>query len=226
LPYFLELMTFYSTSPVPRWVVEKPGNENDWFLPQKIVSNGPFTLHSWKVNDRIRLKKSESYWNHQETRSRSIDLYPTENLATALNLCLTGQLDWLPKSYPEDLAPRLRERDDFYAEPGLVVYFYRLNCERPPFNDRRVREAVNLAIDREVITRDVLGRGELPAHHIVPPGIPGYEPPGTGIRFDVERARELLAEAGYPNGKGLPEIGILFNTFETHRKIAEVVGDQ
>src|SRR5690606_31207092 len=104
LPYFRELMTFYSTSPVPRWVVEKPGNENDWFLPQKIVSNGPFTLHSWKVNDRIRLKKSESYWNHQETRSRSIDLYPTENLATALNLYLTGQLDWLPKSYPEDLA--------------------------------------------------------------------------------------------------------------------------
>lgn len=226
LPYFLELTTFYSTMPVPRWVVETPGNERDWFLPDKIVSNGPFELKSWKVNDRIRLVKSHTYWNAKETRSNIIDVYPTENATTSLNLYLTGQVDWLPKNYPEDLAPRLMRRDDFYKTPALVVYFYRLNCTRPPFNDKRVRQAINLAFDRTVITRDVLGRGELPAHTFVPPGIPGYESSETSIHFDVERARQLLAEAGYPEGKGLPEVGILYNTHEGHRKIAEVISDQ
>ena len=226
LPYFLELTTFYSTLPVPRWVVEVPGNERDWFLPDKIVSNGPFNLKSWKVNDRIRLVKNKTYWNADETRSNIIDVYPTENSTTSLNLYLTGQVDWVPKNYPEDLASQLKRRDDFYAVPGLVVYFYRLNCTRPPFDDKRVRQAINLGFDRAVITRDVLGRGELPAHTLVPPGIPGYQSSETNIRFDVKRARELLAEAGYPNGRGLPEVGILYNTHEAHRKIAEVISDQ
>ncbi len=226
LPYFLEITTFYPTLPVPRWVVEAPGNANDWFLPRKIVTNGAFTFKSWKVNDRIRLEKSQSYWARDETRSNVIDLFPSDSVTTALNLYLTGQVDWLPKEYPEDLAPRLKQRSDFYAVPGMVVYFYRLNCSRPPFNDKRVREAINLAIDRTVITRSVLGRGELPAYHLVPPGMPGYQPPKSGIRFDVERARRLLAEAGHADGKGLPEIGILYNTFEAHKKIAEVIADQ
>ena len=226
LPYFLEITTFYPTLPVPRWVVEAPGNANDWFLPRKIVTNGPFTFKSWQVNDRIRLEKSQSYWARDETRSNVIDLFPSDSVTTALNLYLTGQVDWLPKEYPEDLAPRLKQRPDFYAVPGMVVYFYRLNCSRPPFNDKRVREAINLAIDRTVITRSVLGRGELPAYHLVPPGMPGYQPPESGIRFDVERARRLLAEAGHADGKGLPEIGILYNTFEAHKKIAEVIADQ
>lgn len=226
LPYFLEVTTFYSTLPVPRWVVEAPGNANDWFLPHKIVTNGPFVFKSWKVNDRIRLEKSLSYWARDETRSNRIDLLPVDSVTTALNLYLTGQVDWLPKEYPEDLAPRLKERSDFYAVPGMVVYFYRLNCSRPPFDDKRIRQAINLAIDRTVITRSVLGRGELPAYHLVPPGMPGYQPPASGIRFDVQRARELLAEAGHPDGKGLPEIGILYNTFEAHKKIAEVIADQ
>lgn len=226
LPYFLEITTFYPTMPVPRWVVEAPGNANDWFLPEKIVSNGPFVFKSWKVNDRIRLEKSLSYWARDETRSNTIDLLPIENVTTSLNMYLTGEVDWLPKAYPEDLGPRLQERKDFYAVPAMIVYFYRLNCSRPPFNDKRVREAINLAIDRTVITRDVLGRGELPAYLIVPPGMPDYQPPRSSIRFDVKRARQLLAEAGFPDGKGLPEIGILYNTLEAHKKIAEVVADQ
>src|SRR5690606_29467856 len=115
LPYFLEITTFYPTMPVPRWVVEVVGNERDWFLPDKIVSNGPFELESWKVNDRIRLRKSETYWARGETRSNTIDAYPVENATTSLNMYLTGEVDWIPKGYPEDLAPRLKQREDFYA---------------------------------------------------------------------------------------------------------------
>ncbi len=129
-------------------------------------------------------------------------------------------------SYPQDLAPDLRKRPDFYIGPALIVYYYRINCTRKPFDDARVRQALNLAVDREQITRDVLGVGQLPADHLVPPGIRGYTQPETGIRYDVARARQLLAEAGFPNGNGFPKFGILYNTLEAHKKIAEVIADQ
>jgi ABC-type transport system substrate-binding protein len=78
---------------------------------------------------------------------------------------------------------------DFYIGPALIVYYYRINTTRKPFNDVRVRRALNLAVDREQITRDVLGVGQLPAHHFVPPGIRGYQPPDTAIRYDVQKRR-------------------------------------
>jgi oligopeptide transport system substrate-binding protein len=101
-----------------------------------------------------------------------------------------------------------------------------VNAARPPLDDPRVRMALALAIDRDTLVRDVLRRGELPALHVVPPGVPGYEPPPSGLGFDPERARRLLAEAGYPGGRGLRTLGLLFNTLEDHRKIAEWVADQ
>jgi oligopeptide transport system substrate-binding protein len=89
-----------------------------------------------------------------------------------------------------------------------------------------VRHALNLAVDRQVIVDTVLGLGQIPASTFVPPGMAGYESPASSIRLDPQRAKALMAEAGYPDGKGFPDVGILFNTFETHKKIAEVVADQ
>jgi oligopeptide transport system substrate-binding protein len=140
---------------------------------------------------------------------------------------LTDEVDWLPsKAYPQDLAPDLRQRKDFYIGPALIVYYYRINCTRKPFDDPRVRQAINLAIDREQITRDVLGVGEVPASGFVPPSLRGYTPPESGISYDVARARKLLAAAGFAEGRGFPKFGILYNTLEAHKKIAEVVADQ
>ena len=221
--YFLEITSFYPTFPVPRWAVERG---DDWFLPGKIVSNGPFRLVSWRVNDRIRLVRSDTYWGRDEVRLESIDALAIENETTALNLYLTGQVDWLPSSYPSDLVDRLRVRPDFYSGPAMIVYYYRFNCERPPFDDRRVRQAIGLAIDRHLIVEEVLGLGQLPAAHLVPPGMSGYEVPPSALGFDRNRARALLAEAGYPGGAGFPEVGILYNTSEAHKKIAEVIADQ
>lgn len=226
LPYFFDILTFYPTMPAPRWVVEQEGNARDWFMPDKIVSNGPFRLEKWTVNDRIRLVKNETYWDKDSVKSDTIDAYAMENVTTSLNMYLTGEVDWVPKQYPEELSPQLRDRDDFYVGPAMVVYYYQINCTRPPLDNPKVRKALNLAIDRTEITRDVLGRGEVPAAHMVPPGMPGYTPPKSEVRFDVPAARKLLAEAGFEGGKGFPEIGILFNTFEAHRKIAEVIADQ
>ncbi len=225
-PYFLELTAFYPAFPVPRWAIETSSGRN-WFLPGHIVSNGPFNLTEWRVGDHIRLERSETYWGRADVKLHTVDVLPIENTTTGLNLYLTGEADWMPQnSYPQDLAPDLRKRADFYIGPALIVYYYRINCTRKPFDDARVRQALNLAVDREQITRDVLGVGQLPADHLVPPGIRGYTPPETGIRYDVARARQLLAEAGFPDGKGFPKFGILYNTLEAHKKIAEVIADQ
>jgi oligopeptide transport system substrate-binding protein len=225
-PYFLALTAFYALLPAPRWVIEVPGNADDWFLPEKIVSNGPFRLEGWRINDKIRLERSVSYWGRDDVRLERVDVLPIENEATALNLYLTGGVDWLPAVYPGDLVDMLRERDDFYAQPGLAIYFYKLNTSRPPFDDPKVRLAINLAIDRVQIVEQVLRLGQLAATRFVPPGMDGYAAPASPIAFDVPRARELLAEAGHPGGAGIGEIGILYNTSEAHKKIAEVVADQ
>jgi oligopeptide transport system substrate-binding protein len=224
IPYFLELTSFYPSFAVPRHVVESFGPT--WFLPEHIVSNGPFLLETWRVGDRIRLRKDPAYWGQDEVRAQAIELYPVENVTTALNMYLTHQADWLPTMYPTDLVTELLARPDFYVHPGFNTYYYRFNTLRPPLDDARVREALNLAVDRQLVVEQVIGLGQLSATHFVPPGIPGYEPPESHIRLDVERARRLLAEAGYPDGKGFPTIGMLYNTQDMHKKIAEVVADQ
>jgi oligopeptide transport system substrate-binding protein len=226
-PYFLELTAFHSSYPLPRWVVEAQGNADDWFLPNKIVGNGPFRMAEWQVGDHIRFVKSDTYWGKHEVRVNTIDALPVENQTASLNLYLSGDVDWLPNnSYPVDLADYLKTRPDFYRAPALIFYFYRINCERKPFNDFRVRKALNLAINRRQITDQVLGMGQIPAGSLVPPGLRGYRPPERALTRDVETARRLLAEAGFPNGRGFPKFGILYNTQEAHKKIAEVVADQ
>lgn len=223
-PYFLEITSFYPSFAVPRHALEKYGST--WFLPEHIVSNGPFLLERWQVNDRIRLRKDPSYWGKAEVRAQAVEYYPVENVTTALNLYLTHEANWLPAVYPTNLVKELLARPDFHTHPGFTNYFYRLNTQRPPLDDARVREALNLAVDRQPIVDRITGLGQLPAAHLVPPGIPGYESPVSHIRLDVERAQTLLAEAGFPGGQGFPTIGILYNTLDAHKQIAEVVADQ
>lgn len=224
-PYFLELTAFFPFYPVPRWAVER--SSRDWFLPGKIVGNGPFDLVEWRVGDHIRLERSPTYWGRRDVKLASIDALALENATTALNLYLTGEVDWMPSgTYPQELGPDLRQRKDFYVGPALIGYLYRINCTRKPFDDVRVRKALNLAIDRDVITKSVLQMGQISATHVVPPGMRGYEQPASLISYDVEQARRLLAEAGFPDGKGFPKFGILYNTQESHKKLAEVLADQ
>jgi oligopeptide transport system substrate-binding protein len=223
-PYFLQVLAHNSSMPVPRWTLAAHGDR--WFLPGNIVSNGPFRLANWIVNDHIRLEKNPMYWGKDEVRLERVDMLSNDNLMTNLNLYLTGALDSTNRYFPQELAPELKKRADFEQAPGLVVYFYRLNLSRKPLDDKRVRKAINLAIDRELITKNVLGLGQRPAYTFVPPGLPAYSPPATALRHDPAEARRLLAEAGYPGGKGFPHIGILYNTAEDHKRIAEVVSDE
>jgi len=161
-----------------------------------------------------------------EVRLQRIDLFSNDNSMSNVNRYLTGALDVVETYYPQELAPELKKRPDFQQAPGNSVYFYRFNVTRKPFDDVRVRRAFSLVVDRELITREVLGLGQVPAYAVVPPGLPDYHSPEVDRQVDVMKARQLLAEAGYPDGKGFPRVGLLYNTNEDHKRLAEVVSDQ
>jgi oligopeptide transport system substrate-binding protein len=159
-------------------------------------------------------------------RLRSIDALAIESPVTALNLYLTSKVDWIP-NLPTTVIPTLKaqQRDDFHPIQEFTTYFYRLNVTKPPLDQPLVRQALAMAIDKEEIVRAAARAGEVPAGSFVPPGVEGYEV-AAAPKYDVRRARELLAKAGFPAGRGLPRITILYNNLETHQAIAELIQDQ
>jgi oligopeptide transport system substrate-binding protein len=223
-PYFSQLTAFYPLYPVCRECVEEHGTP-EWTRAGNLVGNGAYTLQTHRVRDRIRLAKSETYWNRDEVQLEVIDALALKSDTTALNMYLTGQVDWII-TVPNTVVQQLREeRTDFHTTPMLTVYFYRVNVNKPPLDDVRIRRALNAAINKAMICDEVLKAGQMPAQSYVPPGIDGYRSELSGDQ-DLEEARRLLAEAGYPNGKGMPKVEILFNTNEDHRVIAEVIQQQ
>jgi oligopeptide transport system substrate-binding protein len=222
--YFLHLCCFYTMLPVPRHTVEKHGE--DWIKPEHIVSNGPFVLAEWLLNRRLLFAKNPRYWDAENVALNLAEGIPSDNINANFNLYMSGVVDWADAgAVPLFLVPELLKRPDFHVAPYFNTYFYRFNVTRPPFDDARVRKALFLAMDSEAIARDVTQAGQVPAHGLVPPGLPGYTEARLPER-NVEEARRLLAEAGYPDGEGFPHGELLFNTSESHKQIAEVIQQQ
>ncbi|MCX5768700.1 MAG: peptide ABC transporter substrate-binding protein, partial [Candidatus Hydrogenedentes bacterium] len=194
-----------------------------WSRPGNFVGNGAFVLKRWIPNNVIEVDKNELYWNAASVRLPRILFYPIDNLLTEERSFRTGQLH-LTETMPLQKVPvYLRERPDLvHIDPYLGTYYYRVNVKREPFTDVRVRRAFALAVDREAIASRVMTGGQKPAYTYCVPDAVGYTCPVT-IDYDVAEARRLLAEAGYPGGKGLPPVEILFNTNEAHKTIAEAV---
>jgi oligopeptide transport system substrate-binding protein len=194
--------------------------------PENLVCSGPYTLESRRIRDRIRLKKSETYWDRENVQCRTVDILAIESVVTGLNLYLTGEADWMT-SIPPPIIPILRaqKRDDYFPEPELTVYFYRFNCTQAPFTDKKVRQAFAMAINKQQVVDTVTRAGELPARSFVPPGMIGYVPP-LGPDFNPSEAQRLLAEAGFPNGKGIKTIPLLYDTGGVNQSIAELIQDQ
>jgi oligopeptide transport system substrate-binding protein len=225
--YFLNLLGFYPLFPVQRACVEKFGSP-EWTEPSNIICNGPFKPLFRQLRDRTRVVKSDSYWNSGEVRLQSVDFLACESTTTGLNLYLTGKVDWIYDVPPPALRQLLKEeppRDDLNPQPMLNTYFYLLNTTRKPLDDVRVRRALSLAMDRTELTSRLLAAGEQPAYSLVPPGLPGYDPPQTAHE-DANTARRLLAEAGFPGGRGFPVLEILYNTHEGHQAIAQLIRKQ
>lgn len=225
--YFLQLMAFYPMFPVNRACVEQFGSPQ-WTDPKNIVSNGPFCLEFRRLRDRLRMRRSETYWNRANVKLGVVDALAIESPTTALNLFMTGGVDRIIEAPPAAMREMLQQqppRNDLNPAPFLSSYFYRLNTTRKPLDDVRVRRALALAINRQEIIDTVTGAGEIPARGLVPPGIIGYQAQLCDEE-SAEIARRLLAEAGYAEGNGFPRFSILYNTHESHQAIAELVRKQ
>ena len=217
--YFLQLCAFPTLHPLPVDLIKRVGD--DWVKPANIISNGAFTLETWRINDKIRLRKNAQYWDSANVALETIDVLPISDANVAFNFYASGLADLMMDKglAPPALLEDLKKRPDFHAAPFLGIYFLRYNCERGPFKDERVRMAFSLAVDKKRIVDKITRAGELPASGFVPPGIPGFH--GTdGLPFDPAQAARLLAEAGFPAGKGFPNVNYLYSKSELNEAIA------
>lgn len=226
-PYFLQLMAHSSSFPVHRSTLEKHGSStarySKWTRAENIVTNGPFRLKEWKVNKPVIVEKNPLYWDKNRVSLNGIYFYPTENKTTEEKLFRAGQLHSTYELVFNKI-PFYRQNNPeaLRVEPYIGTYYYQINTTRTPFDDVRVRYALAMTIDREALVDTVMHGVNLPAYSMVPPGTLGYQPPKV-FEFDPEGARRLLDEAGYPDGEGFPEFEILYNTHESHRKIAVAI---
>jgi oligopeptide transport system substrate-binding protein len=218
-PFFLDLCAMQTLAVVPRKTIERHGDR--WLMARPLPVSGSFQLEAWRLNDKIRLRRNPLYWDAANTASEVIDLLPCVVANTALNLYETGAADivWDKELVPSDLLDLLRQRPDFHSYDYLGSYFFRFNVTRPPFHDPRVRQALALAVDKRRIVERITKGGERTASHYVPPGVAGYTSP-EGLGYDPARARALLAEAGFPGGRGFPRFHYMYNTHRSHEKIA------
>lgn len=225
--YFLSLLTHPAWSPVPIRTIGKFGGVaergNVWTKPGNLVGNGAFVLKTWRPNQEVLVEKSPTYWDAAQVKLHAIRFRPYDSVDASERAFRAGQLHVtyvLPygklDTYRHDAPQYLR------SDPYLNTYFLRLNTTRAPLEDERIRRALALAIDRDTLVSRVLRGGQVPATAITPPGLPHYTPP-SGLGFDPAKARQLLTEAGHPDGKDLPPIELLFNTSENLRVIAEAL---
>jgi len=226
-PSFLSMLTLAPFMPVPLKVIAKNGpvadRANPWTKPGNLVGNGPFTLKEWHLNQRMVLLKSPTYWDAATVRLKEIDLHATESRDAEERAFRSGQLHLTEALPPAKVDPwRDDPRHLLRIDAYLGTEFYRINVNRAFLNDRRIRRALALAVDRDAIVDKILRGGQSPAHAFTPANTAGYTPTAQ-IPTDFDAARALLVEAGYPGGKGAPPVELLFNTSESHRAVAEAV---
>jgi oligopeptide transport system substrate-binding protein len=226
-PYFLSLLSNYSWFPVHIPTVRKYGPVHErgsrWTRVGRFVGNGPFSLDEWRLNVRVRVKKSPTYWDAERVALKAIVFHTIDSLDVEERAFRSGQLH-VTDSIPVNRIERYRREqpDLLRVDPYLGTYFFRVNVTKPALNNRLVRRALAMAIDRQSIVDKVTRGAQLPADSFTPPKTAGYTSVAS-LPYDVLQAQRLLAEAGHAEGRGLPPIEILFNTSENHKIIAEAI---
>lgn len=217
VPYLPSLVSHITWFPLHRATIEKFGRfdqrSTPWTRPGNHVGNGAFVLKEWVPSQHVRVVKSPTYWDRAKVRLNEAYFHPIENPAVGEAGFRSGQLH-------VTVAP-LDKLTAYQADPAraalvhegplLQTAFFRLNCRQPPLADVRVRQALSLAIEREQLARRVV-RCELPAFSLTPPNCAGYTADRT-LTTDVAAARRLLAEAGFPEGRGFPRLEFLFYVY-------------
>lgn len=217
-PFFADMVTHYAFAIVPMHAIEKYGN--NWVKAENWVSNGPFVLKEWRPQEKVVVVKNNKYWDAKNVALKQVTFIANEDLNVGYNLYKSGAADWID-AVPLELMDEIKLRKDFHVAPEYGSYYYILNVTHKPLDDVRVRKALAMSFDKKVLVEQVTKGGQIPANSFVPPST-GYTP-AKGYDFNPEMGRKLLAEAGYPNGKGFPKLSILYNTSSSHKKIAEFI---
>ena len=224
VPYFIAMTENTALKPVHRQTVEQWGDK--WTRPEHYVGNGAFTLNNWVVNEKITLKRNPQYWNNAHTVIETATFLPISSETSDVNRYRSGGIDITNGAIPPELFPMLKKElgAQVHVTPYLCTFYYELNNQRPPFNDARVRTAVKLTLDRQIIAEKIMGQGQIPAFGFTPPYINGgkFSAPAWFNQTQAERnaaAKQLLAEAGYSAQKPLA-FTLLYNTSDQNKKQA------
>jgi oligopeptide transport system substrate-binding protein len=240
-PHFLELVAFQTYFPVPRDVVEQYGDR--WTRPQHMVTNGPYTIVEHQFRYEYVFERNPHYTWHDDLKLHRIRFFEVQDYYATLALYKTGELDWIGSNsaLPSTQLETLKKFKDFRHSPWLATFWYEFNTSKKPVDDVRVRRALNLGVDKQLIVDKITRGGQTVATHVVPDFCgSGYadaaaaEPNafvGKGYDFDPALARELLRDAGYPVAKrgeawfaeGFPGVEILYNSGEAQKKIAVAI---
>ncbi len=222
--YLPGLLAHHMAYPIPAKIIEKFGNK--WTRPQNLISNGAYTLSEWVPQSHIKLSKNPYFREADKVSADTIMYYPTEDKSSELKRFRAGELD-VTEDVPSDQIKWINENlaDVFHSSPYIGTYYMALNLKKAPFKDNTMlRTALNLAIDRKILTEKVTKAGEIPAWGWVPPGVEHYAQQAMP-QHDLDKpAREALAlklfkEAGFSKDQHL-EIELLYNTSENHKKVA------
>lgn len=236
-PYFLSLTAFPTYSPVREDIVAS--NPNWWQDPKTYIVDGPYKLDSYKPKDKLVFVKNPDYWNASSIKLNKITYTVLDQETSYMASFRNKQLDII-ESPPSDEIPALVKAGTAKIMPMLGTYYIEFNLtanaakvdakQAAAIQNVKVREALNLAIDRTKIVQNVTKGGQTPAFSFVPKGIPEgksgkdfaskqyFDPKG-----DVAKAKQLLADAGYPDGKGFPKLTYLYNTAQGHQDIAVAI---
>lgn len=231
--YFGELAAFATLNPVQQATVEANGDA--WATSaDTYISNGPFMMTEWVPGSHITFSKNPNYWNAEAIKLDKLEFELIEDSNAAYSAYTSGEVDMI-KDVPTEEIPSLQGNDDFHVDPIIGTYYVSLNLQKEYFQDARVRKALSLAIDRNYVANTLMQGTYSPASAIVGPGwldtdgssfaenANGGTPYIDNDNFDanLEEAKKLLEEAGYPNGEGFPQIEYTTNDAGYHKVVAE-----
>lgn len=238
VPYFLSLTSFPTYYPVRKDIIEEKGDK--WTLsPESYIGNGPFKMSEWKEKESMTFVKNKNYWDSNNVKLEKLVIKLIDDEVTYLNSFNSGEIDIIEQP-PTTEIPSLLAEGKAKVYPYLGTYFYVINVSDNATNvdkeagkviqDPKVRKALALSIDKKLIVEQVAQGGQEPAKSYVPKGIVStdgkeFQKDYFTATADLENAKKLLAEAGYPNGKGFPKISITFNTGSGHQMIAQAIQD-
>ncbi|MDE1482356.1 ABC transporter substrate-binding protein [Xenorhabdus bovienii] len=223
---FLQMLAHPVMVIVSEKAIKKYGDK--WTKPEYFVGSGPFKLSEWVVNEKVIGVRNPHYWDDKNTVINKVTYLPLSSDKADLNRYLAGEID-ITLTIPLESFASLKKNsgEKIYISPRLGVYYYEFNIQKPPFNDVRVRQALSLAVDRDIIANKVLGQGQKPAYTLLPPKTGGFDfqqPDYASWTQNqrIEKAKSLLNEAGFNQNNPL-RFNLLYNTSEAHKKIAIAV---